>query len=163
MHATSSDALVPWVRWGAIAMALTTLGIGLWQAFLPLAFYRDFPGIGHPWIAFLPPYNEHLVRDVGEGNLAMGILFTWGAATLDRRLLRATSVAWIVAASAHFIYLLFNLASFDLLDQITQTIALGVVILLPVLILVGLGRPAHTAAQADTSATTLVKRPERSI
>lgn len=147
MQQASQNTLAPWIRWATVTMAIITLGIGLWQAFLPLLFYRDFPGFGHQWVALLPPYNEHLLRDVGEGNLALGILFTWAAASRDRRLLRATNVAWIVAASAHFVFHLFNLASFDLLDQVSQMIVLGADILLPALILVGLGYPSRLAAQ----------------
>ena len=37
----------------------------------PAAFYDDFPGLGRMWVAPDGPYNQHLVRDVGELNLAL--------------------------------------------------------------------------------------------
>ena len=46
--------------------------IGLWQAVFPASFYADFPGMGHHWVSPDGPYNEHLLRDVGLGNLAVG-------------------------------------------------------------------------------------------
>ena len=52
--------------------ALFGLTLGSWQAFSPASFYADFPGLGHRWVSPDGPYNEHLLRDVGQGNLAIG-------------------------------------------------------------------------------------------
>jgi hypothetical protein len=150
MDHNTQQPVAPWVRWVTILVAVTALGIGLWQFGFPLSFYQDFPGFGHAWVAALPPFNDHLLRDAGEGNLALGILFAWAAVTMDKRLLRPLCVAAIVAGSAHFVYHLANLAPFDRVDQIAQMGSLGVVVLLPALILLGLEHPWRRASLRDS-------------
>jgi hypothetical protein len=41
----------------------------------------------------LGPYNEHLVRDVGALNLALGVLLASAAILLERRLARVSLLA----------------------------------------------------------------------
>ena len=50
------------------------LGSGLWQMFAPESFYTQFPGFGRHWVDVDGPYNEHLLRDVAQGNLAFGVV-----------------------------------------------------------------------------------------
>ena len=73
------------------------LVIGLTAAVLPRTFYDDFPFLAH-WVELLPPYNEHLVTDVGGLYLGFAVLFAWAAWTLDRTLVRAVCVAWLLTA-----------------------------------------------------------------
>jgi hypothetical protein len=40
----------------------------------PRAFYDSFP-LGASWVEMLPPYNEHLISDVGGFYLAFALLF----------------------------------------------------------------------------------------
>ena len=56
--------------------------------FLPESFYADFPFSGRDWVSTLGPYDEHLVRDVGELNLAFSVLLAFAAILLARRLSR---------------------------------------------------------------------------
>jgi hypothetical protein len=42
------------------------------------------------WVSALGPYNEHLVLDYGELNLAFEVLLVFAAALLERRLVRAS-------------------------------------------------------------------------
>ena len=51
---------------------------GLQATLSPRAFYDSFP-FGRAWVQMLPPYNEHLTRDVGNYKLAFAILFAWAA------------------------------------------------------------------------------------
>ena len=134
-----------WLRIGLIALALITAITGGWALFAPESFFTTFPAPGHPWVALLPPYNEHLVRDVGEFNLSFTLLFTWAAVSPQRLLVRATLVAWLVYAVPHFVFHLGHLAHFALVDKVTQMIGLGIVIVLPLLLLVVLSRlsPRH--------------------
>ena len=62
-----------WVRIGLLVLAVPSLGNGLWALFLPRVFYDDFPLPGRDWVSTLGPYNEHLVRDYGATNLALGM------------------------------------------------------------------------------------------
>ena len=55
----------PNVARGALGFLLVAvLLVGLPAAFAPRTFYDDFPFVAH-WVELLPPYNEHLVTDVG--------------------------------------------------------------------------------------------------
>ena len=58
--------------------AASAAGVGLIAAFAPRTFYDDFPYLGH-WVDRLPPYNEHLVTDVGALYLAFALVLAWAA------------------------------------------------------------------------------------
>ena len=47
---------------------------GAWALGAPESFYQEFPGGGRTWVSALPPYNEHLIRDVGSLSLALAVL-----------------------------------------------------------------------------------------
>ena len=61
--------------------AASAAGVGAVAAFAPRTFYDDFPYVGH-WVDRLPPYNEHLVTDVGALYLGFALVLAWAAATL---------------------------------------------------------------------------------
>ncbi len=129
-----------WIRAVLAVLAFITVVTGCWAFIAPVSFFTTFPLPSHPWVALLPPYNEHLVRDVGEFNLSFALLFVWAMVSFERRLVQAILIAWLVYAVPHFFYHLVHLAHFPLVDQIVQTIALGIVILLPLVMLVALRR-----------------------
>jgi hypothetical protein len=52
-------------------------------AVAPAGFFSRFPFAGHAWVALLPPYNEHLVRDVGA--LSLALIVAVFIVTLDDR------------------------------------------------------------------------------
>ena len=79
-----------WLRIGLLLLAATALGGGFWALILPRSFYEDFPLPGRYWVSTLGPYNEHLVLDYGELNLAFEVLLVFAAALLERRLVRAS-------------------------------------------------------------------------
>ena len=76
---------------------VSALVIGLTAAVLPRTFYDDFPFLRH-WVELLPPYNEHLVTDVGGLYLGFAVLFAWAAWTLQPTLVRAVCSAWLLTA-----------------------------------------------------------------
>ena len=92
--------------------------VGLWALLLPLAFYASFPYGGTPWVALLPPYNEHLVRDHGAGTLALGVALAFAAWWPERRLVIAVIVAFLVFAVPHAAFHSFHLEHFPLGDAI---------------------------------------------
>ena len=87
------------------------------------------------WVAELPRYSEHLVRDVGALNLAFTLLFVWSAMTLERTLLRATLSAWLVFAIPHFIFHLLHVDAHSSSSALAQMVLLGTGIALPLLLL----------------------------
>src|ERR1700709_694357 len=91
--------------------------IGLTAAVLPRPFYDDFPFLAH-WVDLLPPYNEHLVTDVGGLYLGFAVLFAWAAWTLERTLVRAVCVAWLLTAALHLGFHAEHLAGFSTADAV---------------------------------------------
>src|ERR687886_1301181 len=84
--------------------AVLGLVVGGWQAFAPRSFYRDFPGLGHRWVSPDGPYNEHLLRDVGQGNVALGVVALVALLSGGVWLARATGLAAMVANLPHQVY-----------------------------------------------------------
>jgi hypothetical protein len=122
-------------------LALVYLGavaalIGLTASFDPRAFYDDFPFAAH-WVDLLPPYNEHLVTDVGGLYLGFAVLFAWAAWTLDRTLVRAVCVAWLITASLHLIFHASHLDGFGTTDAVAEIASLALLLVPPPLALWG--------------------------
>lgn len=121
-------------------LAASRFVVGLWALVLPLAFYEAFPYGGTPWVALLPPYNEHLVRDHGAGTLALGVVLAFAAWWPERRLVTAAVVAFLVFAVPHAVFHTFHLAHFPLVDAVLQQAAFAVEIVLAVAVLALLPR-----------------------
>ena len=113
------------------------LAAGSWQMFAPESFYRNFPGWGRHWVSVDGPYNEHLLRDVGQGNLAFGVVALVALLTGGVWLARATGLAAAVANLPHQLYHQEHLHVLETTsDQVLQTITLTVVSLTAVLLTV---------------------------
>jgi hypothetical protein len=97
--------------------------VGTWALVAPLVFYEGFPLPGHPWVALLPPFNEHLVRDVGALNLALAAVLAGAALRADRATVRLAAIASLVAAVPHAAYHALHLSHFPLADAVAQTVA----------------------------------------
>jgi hypothetical protein len=113
----------------------------------PRYFYDSFP-LGASWVDKLPPFNEHLVSDVGESYLAFALLFGWAAVTLRRPLVVPLCVAWTIAAVAHFVYHVTHLDGFDAADAIAQIVGLALVVALPVIAAVVVPHEPHAARRS---------------
>ena len=136
---TTVKALLGW-------LAFYNLSAGAWQVLAPRSFYDDFPGAGRHWVSVDGPYNEHLVRDYGQGNLALGVVALVALLTGGVWLASATGLAAVVANLPHQAYHQVHL---DLLptagDQVLQTITLSVVSGTSVLLAVlAVGLPLRT-------------------
>jgi hypothetical protein len=119
-----------------VVIAVASLVVGLWAQAFPRSFYDDFPGAGRMWVALDGPYNEHLVRDVGELNLALTFVTIVAAVTLVRAAVVAAAGAWVVYSLPHLVYHLRNLDVYDTTDQVLTVAALGGTLVLPVVVLV---------------------------
>lgn len=124
-----------WLRIGLWFLTIAWGAAGVWQLFLPHSFYADGPVPGHRWVDLLPPYNEHLMRDVGALTLAMVVPLGVAAVTLDVRLVRVTLAANLVFTVAHFVFHATHLQHFPTGDAVGQTVALGIGVLVPVALL----------------------------
>jgi hypothetical protein len=137
-------------------MALFSLLAGIQQQFAPRSFFDDFPGFGMQWVAVDGPYNEHLLRDLGGANLALGAVILFAIARPTAGIVRAVAVAMLVAQVPHFVY---HAAHLDVLpttlDRILQTAALALTLAVPLLVLLRAGgiRPGSEAPSAQPAGT----------
>ena len=100
------------------------------------ALLDDFPGGGRSWVLALPPYNEHLVRDVGGLNLALAVLLVFAAIMLERRLVQVATIAALVYAVPHFAFHLAHLEELSTGDKVAQTAALALAVVMPLALFV---------------------------
>ncbi|MGY1700819.1 hypothetical protein [Geodermatophilus sp. SYSU D00766] len=113
------------------------LVIGLWQAVFPASFYADFPGLGLHWVSPDGPYNEHLLRDVGLGNLAVGTVALVALFTGVVWVARAAGLAVVVVDLPHQLYHQVHVSVLPTTtDRVLQSTTLAAVSLAAVALLV---------------------------
>lgn len=122
----------PLIRICLAALALSALAIGLPAAFTPETFYTDYPFFT-ALVKLLPPYNEHLVTDVGGLYLGFAVMFTWAVWRPSRQLVEPLCAGWIVTQAIHFAFHLDNLTGFTTTEAFIQQVGLGIYILLAIL------------------------------
>ena len=85
------------VRAFAVAAGLLTLVLGLWCFVAPQSFYNQ--------IALWPPYNQHLLHDIGAFQMGLGAALIAGAFISDGLLVGLTGGATgsVMHAIAHII------------------------------------------------------------
>jgi hypothetical protein len=132
------------------------LSVGLWQFLFPASFYADFPGLGHHWVSPDGPYNEHLMRDVGQGSLAIGTVALVALFTGVVWVARAVGLAVVVVNLPHQLYHQAHVSLLPTMaDQVLQSVTLAAVSLAAVALVVltfRLPASATTAPQADSPA-----------
>lgn len=123
---------------------LTALGlfIGIWALVFPREFYADFPAFGFgSWVSGDGPFNEHLLRDVGELNLALagaGLVAILARTPVTLVVAgRVVAVAWLVYSIPHLGYHLEHLSGLATKDAIAEPTAQGLSIVLSVPLLLG--------------------------
>jgi hypothetical protein len=117
-------------RAAVVALAASAALVGLPALFAPRSFYDDFPWLRH-WVDLLPPYNQHLVTDVGELYVGFAIVFAWAAWRPTRDLVLAACAGWTFAALGHFIFHATHLDNFSTGDAIAELVSLFLVLILP--------------------------------
>jgi hypothetical protein len=123
------------LRAGLLVLAAFALLPGIWGTLWPRSFFDDFPGAGAAWVAAFPPYNEHLVRDVGAFYVGYGVLLLGAAVVTRRRLVQVVLVAWVAATVPHGLFHLRHLDELPTSDAVGQSVVLALMTLLPLLLL----------------------------
>jgi hypothetical protein len=126
-------------------LAVNSAAIGLWATVAPQAFYDNFPGGSHTWVALDGPYNEHLVRDIGELNLALTVVTLFALFAMSRQLILTTAAAWLVYGVPHLVYHLRHLDRFSGIDKTSIPIGLAAAVVSALLLL---RRPAHARSES---------------
>ena len=122
-----------WIRIGLAYLAAGFALVGFWAAFAPRSFYTDFPGAGRHWISPDGPYNQHLIRDVGELNLALLVVVVAAAITVSVPLVRAALLATLVNGVLHVVYHVGHVEMFSSGDQVA---IIGSLVLAPLVAIV---------------------------
>ena len=104
--------------------------IGVWALSAPASFYGSFPGAGQAWVSLLPPYNEHLITDVGELSLALTVVLAAAAATGQWLLSVVAIVAFAVYSVPHMIFHSLHLEGFSTAAAIGQTVGFALQLVL---------------------------------
>ncbi len=128
------------VRLALALLVAQGLIVGVWAAAWPRSFYDDFPGGGRTWVSVDGPYNEHLVRDFGDLNLALAVVTLVALIALTRVVALAAALGWIVYQAPHLVYHLRHLDLYDTSDKVANVASLVLALALPMVVLVGARR-----------------------
>jgi hypothetical protein len=121
-------------RIGLGYLAVSSAYVGLWILLAPRGFYDTFPSGPAEWVSALPPFNEHLLRDFGAAATGLTVLAVLAAVWLERRLVQATAIAFLVYSLPHLGYHLTTTDRYSTADNAQSLTGL----LLPVLVSLGL-------------------------
>lgn len=89
------------LRAGLILLGLLHLAWGGWASLAPRQFFDTFPGFGQHWTAAYPPYNAHLITDLGATFVTLGVLLLIAAALADRKVTAVVLVGVMVFSALH--------------------------------------------------------------
>lgn len=123
------------LRAGLLFGLLVQLTSGIWPLLWPRHFYDTFPLPGHPWQAFHPAYNEHLVRDFGALNLVLALLFAVSAYTMDVLMTRTALIGYLIFAIPHLIFHLNHLHRLPTADAVAEVVSLSIGVVAPLILL----------------------------
>lgn len=137
------------VRGALLVLCGYCLFIGFVAVAAPHAFYDDFPFLAH-WVDKLPPYNEHLITDVGGLYIGFAVVVGLAAWRLQRDLVIAACAGFLTVSVPHLLFHATHLDGFDALDAIAELTALAS-LLIPPLIALWAGRPAVPAGPPVTT------------
>jgi hypothetical protein len=105
------------------------------------------------WTASDGLYNEHLVRDVGDLNLALVAVTVGASVWWSRSLAVAAALAWLVYSVPHFTYHASNLQTVSGDDQIAELVSLAIQIVLAVCVLAAVRPTRQPPGRAEPNGT----------
>jgi hypothetical protein len=109
---------------------------GIWALLFPLQFFETFPGFGRRWTAAYPPYNEHLVTDLGATFLTLGFLLGVGAAIRNGAVRTVALAAVAFFSTLHLAFHAGHWGSLGTADLATSLVALVLGVLAPLALLI---------------------------
>ena len=128
------------VRVGTALLGLLHLGWGIAAVLAPRWFFDGFPGFGHSWTAAYPPYNAHLMTDVGAAFVTLGVLLGLAAALADRRVLAVVLIGVSTFSVLHLIFHVANRGALAGVDLTASLASLVAGVLVPAALLAGVAR-----------------------
>jgi hypothetical protein len=96
------------VKLGMWLLGLVYLAWGMPAVVAPKWFFGHFPGAGQHWTAAYPPYNEHLMTDVGVAAITMGAMLIVAAVIGEPRVMALALGAVAFYEALHLVYHLLH-------------------------------------------------------
>lgn len=129
------------IRVGLILLGALHLSWGVAAIAGPRWFYDTFPGFGRSWTAAYPPYNEHLVTDLGATFTTLGVLLLVAAWLADRKVTAVVLCGVLVFSSLHLVFHLRKHGDLGSADLAASTVALACGVVIPAALLMLDRRP----------------------
>jgi hypothetical protein len=123
---------------------------GIWALLFPRHFFETFPGFGRRWTAAHPPYNEHLVADLGATFVTLAFLLGVAAATRHRPVRRLGLAAVALFSALHLAFHTLRHGELGAADLAASLFALLLGVLVPVALLVA--EPLITRRREESAA-----------
>jgi hypothetical protein len=120
-----------WLRGGLLFLVVVETVVGVWQYFFTESFFTDFPTV-----ALDPPYNQHLLSDVGGLTLAITAVVTYAAIHLEYRLVCGALIGYLVFAVTHVLFHATHLDGFGAADAVEVVTGLAIFAVIPIALLV---------------------------
>ena len=128
------------LRFGILALAAESGLIAGHALFFPRYFYEEFL-FGRGWVQMLPPYNEHITRDLGALYLGFFVVLGYAALRLTRDVVRGSVLSFLVASVPHLVFHTLHTEDAPLLlDKVLQVGLLSLTVALCVAVLWGARR-----------------------
>lgn len=108
--------------------------IGFTALAAPHTFYADFPFLAH-WVDKLPPYNGHLITDVGGLYVGFAVVVGLAAWRLERGLVIAACAGFLTVSVPHLLYHATHLSGFGTAEGAAELAALASLLVPPVVAL----------------------------
>ncbi len=116
------------VRGGLLLLAGEALLIGVHALFFPWYFYNHFL-FGRGWVKMLPPYNEHITRDLGALYLGFAVILGYAVWKLSKDLVNGAILGFVAATIPHMIFHIIHADDAPLLiDKVLQVGLLAVTV-----------------------------------
>jgi hypothetical protein len=127
-------------RGALLVLCAYCLFIGFTALAAPHTFYDDFPFLAH-WVDKLPPYNGHLITDVGGLYVGFAVVIGLAAWRPERNLVIAACAGFLTVSVPHLLYHVIHLNGLDTREAIAELSALAS-LLVPALVALWASRPA---------------------
>lgn len=151
-------------RLALVAIAASSLVVGVWAQGFPHSFYDNFPGFGRVWVAVDGPFNEHLIRDVGGLNLGLAFVAVVALISGTTLLARTAGGAALVYGLPHLLYHATHLDPFNIADKVVSLTALGLAVVAALIATTAPASPSRKAALSrEQNAPNAVSSDRRSL
>jgi hypothetical protein len=111
-------------------LTIVELAVGLVATLAPRTFY-DYV----PWVDLAPPFSEHLMRDYGAMNLALGLVTAVSAITMNRVMVCTSLAAYLLFAVPHLMFHVTHHDHYTASQAVGETTALTIAVLIPLALL----------------------------